>query len=289
MPPVVANLIVGPATLKVGTYGQAEGSALDVGALEGGVTIENAREYYERKADPWLGVVGIDKIGEKMILKCALAEPTLDNLAIALGYPPGAVVGQQFKFGGDTTVTERTLYINGPGPGGGTRKYTIHKAVQVGTGSHMYKKGEKTLVELEFHVLQDTSKTANQQFGTFDDSGADTTPPTVALTAPVAGGTVTKDAKGTVVWTIVEAGSPLDENTIVYGKTFVITNVTTPGSEVLVAGSIVYDPVAKTVTFTPTNNWTASDALVAMVTTGLRDMAGNYLAAPKIEDFSVTA
>ncbi len=288
----VNNIIVKNATLIVGTYLQAEGSAHDVGALEGGVAVENTREYYDVKADPWIGIIAKKKIGEVMIVKCAMAESSLANLAIAFDYPAGAVVGSEFTFGGDSTVTYRTLYINGEGPGGGTRKFTLWKCVSVGSGGHSYKVGDKTVVEVEFQVLEDTTKAANERYGSILDAGADTTAPTVVLTTPADGATVTKDGKGTVLWTITEANT-MDESTIVYGDndgaTFMILNTTTPAAATLVAGSIIYDATAKTVTFTPTSNWTASDTFQVVVTTGLKYAAGNHLATPKIEQFSVTA
>lgn len=288
MAETVGNLIAKNATITVGTYGQAEGAAVDVGALEGGVSLEMTREYYDLTADPWLGPVDKLKIKEQMIVKVAMAEVTLANLAIAFDYPSTAVAGSTFTFGGDSTSTKRTIYINGDGPSGGTRKITLHKCVIVGNAAHAYKKGDKTIVEVEIHLLEDTSKAANERFGTIVDTGADTTAPTVALTTPVDGGTVTKDTTGPVIWTITDAGV-MDEGTIVYGDTFCIINTTIPASAALVAGAIVYDPTAKTVTFTPTANWTASDTMQAIVSTGLKDIAGNRLAATKIEQFSVTA
>ena len=288
MSATVDNIIVGQATLLVGDYGAAEGSSVDVGAIDGGVTIENTREYFDVKADPWLGTVKKVKIDEKVIVRCMLAEGSLANLAVAFGYPTSAVAGSTFTFGGNATVTERVLYINGTAPSGGTRKVTLYKCVSVASGSHSYKKDDKTMIEVEFEILEDTSKTANQRFGTVVDTGSDTTAPTVALTTPVDGGTVTKDTSNTVVWTITETNF-IDESTVVYGDTFQIINTTTPASATLEAGTIVYDSTAKTVTFTPSSTWTASDTFQAIVTTGLKDMAGNSLATPKIEQFSVTA
>ncbi|MCK4966276.1 hypothetical protein KAS50_04555, partial [bacterium] len=77
----VNNIIVKNATLTVGTYLQAEGSAHDVGALDGGVTVENTREYADIKADPWIGIIAKYKTGEVMIVKCVMAESSLANLA----------------------------------------------------------------------------------------------------------------------------------------------------------------------------------------------------------------
>ncbi|HAB53334.1 MAG TPA: hypothetical protein DCE80_14380 [Ignavibacteriales bacterium] len=283
----VANIIVKNATLKVAAYGVAEGSAVDVGTLEGGVELEVPREYYDVTADAWLGTVAKIKVGEKMIIKCKMAESTLDNLALAFDYPTTAVATTTLTFGGDSTNTYRTLYINGDAPSSGTRKITLHKCVQTGSGAHAYKKGDKTIIEAEFEVIEDTSKTATERYGTIVDSSTDTTAPTVALTTPVDGGTVTQGTTDSVIWTITETNY-IDENTIVYGDTFSIIDDTTPASAVLKAGTIVYNAVAKTVTFTPTVAWTTAHTFQAIVTTGLKDMAGNSLAAINIEQFSAT-
>jgi len=293
--PTASNITVGlqtSNTVKVGTYGTAEGSCTELGLTEGGIEISNAREYFERKADQYIGVLGADKVSERMTVKFSIAEATLDNLRLAWDYPSTALVGSVLTTGGNSTVTELTLFINCNSSGGGTRKYEFLKVVPIAAGTHSYKKNDKTMIEFEFLVLQDTSAAANEQMCIVTDSGADTTAPTVELTTPVDGGTVTKDTSGTVVWTITDAGV-IDENTVKYGDddnaTFMIINTTTPASAALVAGSIVYDAAAKTVTFTPDATWTASDTFQAIVTTGLRDIAGNHLAALKIEQFSVTA
>ncbi len=296
MAPTVSNIVVGlqtDNTVKLGTYGTVEGSCTELGLTEGGIEIANAREYYERKADQYIGVVGVDKISERMTIKFSIAEATLDNLRLGWDYPSTALVSEVLSLGGDATATELTLFINCNSVGSsGTRKYEFLKVIPLAAGTHSYKKDDKTMIEFELLVLQDTSATSLKQMCIVTDSGTDTTAPTVALTAPADGGTVTKDGKGTVVWTITEAGV-IDENTVVYGDednaTFMIINTTTPATTSLVAGTIVYDATAKTVTFTPTANWTASDTLQALVTTGLRDIAGNNLATMKIEQFSVTA
>ena len=290
-----ANIIVGlgeTETIKIGTYGQAEGDAADVGATDGGASLEIPREYYEKGCDQTLGVLALIKTSEKATLKVALAEATLDNLRIMSDYPSTALVSSTLDVGGNSTVTELTIYLNVKGPSGGTRKYTFHKAVNVSAAGHAYKKDDKSMIDCEFTILQDTAQSSNQQLFSTVDTGADTTAPTVVLTTPADGETTPKDAKGTVLWTITETNA-LNESSIIYGDnddaTFMILNTTTPAATVLVAGTIAYDSTEKTVTFTPTSNWTAEDTLQAIVTTGLRDVNGNRLAALKIEQFSVAA
>jgi len=286
-----ANIVVGlaeSATVKIGTYGQVEGAAADIGATEGGVDIVVARDYYQKTCDQSVGILDLIKTLEDCKLKFSMAEATLDNLRLALDYPAGALAGSVLSFGGDATVNELTIYVNVVGPSGGTRKYTFHKAVALSC-THAYKKGDKTLYEVEFQIINDTSKAADVQLCYVEDSGVDVTAPTVALTTPLDGGTVAQGTTDPVIWTITEAGT-VDENSIRYGNdddaTFMIINTTVPAAAALVAGTIVYSAVGKTVTFTPTVAWTNLDEFQAIVTTGLRDIAGNHLAAIKIEQFS---
>jgi len=288
----INNIVVGlqaANTLKVGAYGAVEGDAVEVGLIKGGIKIAHDETQYDVEVDQYIGPILKKITSEGLKITLAIAEASLANLAVAFGYPTTAVAGGVFSFGGKTSVTPRTLYINVNGVSSGTAKITIFRAVPTGKTSPAYTKEKETLIDVEFDVLVDTTKTAEQRFGTWADAGGDVTPPTVALSAPIDGGTVLLNAKGPVVWIITEAGAGVNENTIVYGDTFSIINITTPPSAALVAGSVVYNSSLKTVTFTPSSNWTASDSLQAIVSTGLKDNAGNRLAAIKIEQFSVTA
>jgi hypothetical protein len=273
----------------VGAYQAAEGSAVDVGLTDGGVEIVVSGEVKEIFADQHLGAIAAASIKEACSVKFNVAESSLAVLAMAFGYPTTAVTDSTLNIGGKTDLYDyKTVYINVKGPGPGTRKITIHKAKIKGDSSQKYQKDNVTMVPVEIMALCDVTKSAGEQFFSIVDTGLDATPPTVALSAPVDGATTPKDAKGTIVWTITETNG-VDANSIVYGDTFSIINTTTPGSAALVAGSIVYTPADKKVTFTPTNNWTASDTFQAIVTTGLKDAAGNRLAAIKVEQFSVAS
>jgi len=286
-----ANFVVGlaeSATIKIGTYGQAEGAATDIGATEGGVDLVISRDYYQKMCDQEIGILGLVKTLEDCKLKFSMPEATLDNLRLAIDYPAGALVGSLLKFGGNETVNELTIYLNVLGPSGGTRKYTFHKVVALSC-SHSYKKNEKTLYEVEFQIINDTSKAADQQLAYVDDTGTDAVAPTIALTTPVDGGNVAQGTTDPVIWTYVEAGA-IDENSVVYGDedgaTVLIINTTVPAAAAIVAGTILLNTAAKTITFTPTAAWTNLDEFQAIITTGFRDVAGNHLAATKIEQFS---
>lgn len=289
-----AGLKIGSGAVKIGAYGTAEGSCNDIGYSKGGITIETERGYLEVDVDNEVGILDAIKHMERVIVKVPFAETgDLDNLARALDYDPATYVsGGVGEFGGLGTERNLTMFVNIDKSDGGTRKFEFYSMIAIEGGSHTYTKDGQTIFEVTFLCLQDTTQTTNKQLFKVTDASSDTTAPTIAMTTPADGGTVTKDAKGTVLLTITEAGL-MDENSIVYGNdddaTIAIYNVTTNTAITLVAGTIAYDSTAKTVTFTPTNNWTASDQLMVQVTTGLRDNAGNYLANTFIGHFSVTA
>ncbi|MBA4406970.1 hypothetical protein C0389_06825 [bacterium] len=288
-----ANLVVGaPATIKIGAYGAAEGACVDLGATEGGLKWTFTPEFYFKKADQWLGEVGAVKIGEKSTVEVTLAEASLANVCYALGYPTTAVSGQTLNIGGNAVATERVVYINFNAVGSGSAKMTIYKCVSIGAVDFSMVKGDKSVVKLTLEILQDTSKSANQQMFDIVYSGTDVTAPTIAMTTPVNGGTVTKDTKGTVTLTFTETDNKIDEGTLIYGDaddaTIRITNITVPATPALVAGSIAYDSATKVITFTPTNNWTASNTLIIEISTGVRDTAGNRLASTFYGGFTVT-
>ena len=287
----VDNIVLGlqeTNTVKIGAYGAVEGDAVDAGLIKGGVKYTHEEVQYEVKVDQFIGTVKKFITDESLKITLSFVEASLSSFAIAFGYPSSAIVGNKFSFGGKTTVTERSMFVNPKGPADGNSKLVLYKVVPTGKTSPAYTKEKETLIDVEFDVLVDTSKTAEGRFGYIEQDAADATPPTVALTTPADGGTVTKNTKGTVTWTITEANE-VDENSIVYGATFIILNITVPATASLVAGTISYNAATKVVTFTPTSNWTASDSLQAIVSTGLKDAQGNALAATKIEQFSVTA
>lgn len=292
----ISNLVVGlgmTGNIKVAAYGVAEGSAVDLGATEGGIKLTNLSETYDVKADQFLGIVNVVKIGEDATVEVTLAESSLANLAYSFGYPTTAVSGSTFSWGGNATATQRTVYINLNAPSGGSAKITLHKCVIIGTSEINIVKNDKIMLKVTFKVLEDTSQTTNEHYGTIVFSGTDTTAPTVAMTTPIEDGTVVKDVKGTVTVTFTETDNAIDEGSLVYGEddnaTVLILNLTDTTATAVVAGSIVYNSATKTLIFTPTANWTASDKLVMIITTGVRDTAGNHLAATFRGHFTVTA
>ena len=286
MAKLAANIVVGaPSVVTVGSYGAGKGSGVDVGATVGPVVVRYDDTIYEKKADQWLGPVGAVKTEERMTVEIPLAERSLANLALALGYPTGAVSGSTLEMGGNATVTERECFIDGVSPSGGTTQITIKKCVVLSAGfEYGLQRDGQTIIKLTLLVLQDTSKTANQQLIQIADSGGDTTAPTIAMTTPAEDGTVTAGTKDTLTLTFTEADTRIDESTLIYGDadkaTIFVNDVEDPTATSLVAGTISYNAATKVLTFTPTSNWAAAtENYQIIITTGVRDIAGNYLAS----------
>jgi len=99
---------------------------------------------------------------------------------------------------------------------------------------------------------------------------ADTTAPTVTSVSPASAATgVALDSK--IIATFSE---PIDSTT------FEITGL---------AGTVSYNALTKTVTFTPTSPLTANTKYTVTIATDVKDLAGNPLAAPKTWSFTTLA
>jgi phi13 family phage major tail protein len=109
------------------------------------------------------------------------------------------------------------------------------------------------------------------------ETTADTTPPTVTVEPADAATEVAADSN--VVWTFNEA---IRANTINSSNFMLLDADNAP-----VAGALGYDSTAKIVTFNPTEALTAAAKYTAIVTTGVKDLAGNALAAASITTFTV--
>jgi hypothetical protein len=282
------KIVLGPATVTVSAYGASKASGVNLGLTDGGTEFSFKASPYEVKVDQALSVVKRFKLEEVSSVKVNLAENSLANLAMAFGMPASAVVGSQFSFGGDKTLPEYTVYLDVVVPNGGqTLNFVLYLANVMGDLKMSYKKTDKTLVPFTIDLMEDISRTCGDRLGNVTITGGNTTAPTIVLTTPASGGTVTKATKGTVLMTITSPNI-IDISSIIYGKGLQIVDVTVAGAPVLVAGTIAFDATAKTITFTPTSNWTAS-AKMTVVVGDLADTMGNKITAPYIDAFTVSA
>lgn len=285
MAKTAANIVVGsPATVSIGAYGAGAGSAIDVGLLSGGLMITAAPEWYWSKGDQFLGDLAGTKFNEVFTFEFILAESSQANLTYAFGYPTDAETSGTFDVGGNATGTIREVFIVGNGPSDATRTITIHRCIITGSTEYQMLKDGQVGMKVEGRMLQDTSKASNKQYFSVVDAGGDTTPPTVVMTTPAEDGTVSAASTDTITLTFTEADSAMDESTLIYGDadkaTIMIMNVEDPTQTVLVAATISYTPATKVLVITPDSVWAAAtENYQIIITTGVRDTAGNYLAS----------
>jgi len=290
-----ANITVGaPSSVKIGAFGAGVGAAVDVGYSQGGLTINSATEHHFSTVDQEVGQVKATKIAEVRTVDIIVAEPSLANLALIEGYPTSAVSGgDTLDIGGSDTVTLREVFIVGPGPDGAVRTITLHKVIITGITDYPMLKDSDTAVKISIHLLQDTAQAANKQYYSIVDAGGDTTPPTVAMTDPIEDGEHPSGDKGAITLTFTDAGSAIDEGRLIYGSadnaTIFVNDITDTAATALVAGAISYSAATKVLTFIPTENWGAAKKMQIIITTSVRDTAGNYLAAIFLGHFTTAA
>jgi len=119
-----------------------------------------------------------------------------------------------------------------------------------------------------------TNTTAEANYAS-DSFTVDTTPPSVTSTSPEA------DATGVAVDTVITAtfSEAMDESTITTSS-FTLDSV---------AGSVSYDSVTYTATFTPSADLAYSTTYTATLSTAITDTAGNPLAAEYSWSFTTTS
>jgi hypothetical protein len=107
-------------------------------------------------------------------------------------------------------------------------------------------------------------------------AAADVTPPTITLTSPANAATNVL-LNAAVNATFSKAMNP---TTVTAPATFTLKVAGAGGAAV--AGSVTYDPMSHTATFTPTANLAATTQYTATITNAAKDLAGNALAAGAI-------
>jgi hypothetical protein len=175
----IKNILVGVGTIELS--GELDANGTPATALtDMGFTIDGV----EITLEPDIVDIIVDQLGDaaklieqsvKVMIKTTLAEATLANLAIAWGRPDAAYtpsgLGGTLELGVNPTgkPTERQLRFTGKSPEGFDRTYTCNRAVSVSAVGHSYKRGEATVLPVEFRILPDSAATG-QEYGTVVDA-----------------------------------------------------------------------------------------------------------------------
>lgn len=162
-----ANFIQGPATLYSGTYGATEptdtavnttpatSAWTDLGGTQGGVKFTLTLTYSELDCDQIVEVVGRRLTKREEMIETSLAEPTLENLAIALNNT-APTSGAGYKTldldaaDSATQPTYRAFILDGYAPGSFRRRVILRKGLSTSSPDQEWKKDGQTLIPTKF-------------------------------------------------------------------------------------------------------------------------------------------
>ena len=173
------------------------------------------------------------------------------------------------------TITATTFTLSGGGAVSGTVSYAGTTATFTPTAALAYGTVYTATITTGAKDLAGNAPGANYTWTFTTGSAPDTTPPTVSSTNPV--NNETDIAVNTVIAATFDEG--IDSSTITTA-TFYLTGVT---------GVVSYDSVNKIAVFTPSANLADSTTYTAVVTTGVKDLAGNALSANYTWSFTTIA
>ncbi len=174
------TILVGSGTLYVGPVGEAfpavnanpAGNWVDMGEIDGGVTVTHDQTIDEHQIDSESGPVKATRSGETLVITANLAEATSANLAKVLDDQTVAASGTPNKnttplYRSDGVVAEHAFLFKGNSPSGAfNAQYQLPRGYFGGTTARSFTKDTKTFTPVEFHALvDDTAGTEQQKFG----------------------------------------------------------------------------------------------------------------------------
>ena len=275
----MANEVVRQVSdVLVGAYGAAQGACTSIGPCEElTLTPGLAVEYSENAAvlgarvgayghTPTLvaAFVGLTSVGATQLQYAVFAEANGNELQ---------------SDGGAGPLVEKTVYVTGVFADGLEHTLKLNKVVFASPSEWKQSRVQNKLT-INAEVLYDTSAAAGQNFYLTTAGATDTTPPTISTVSPADAATAVSKAISTVVeWTFSEAikvEDVTDEHFLVHQDDGTIK-----------AGTVAFADAACTIVrFTPTAAWAASTKFHPTVIKGVRDLAGNKLAASSSTDFT---
>ena len=189
----VSNIIVGEATLKLGTNANATTIAAmnnfaDIGATQNGLEISWEPDMVDIEIDQFGDAAKIIQSKVKVMVKTTLAEGTLNNLALAWNYDnttggtdiiannDGANT-KTFLFGAQGVIPyEKGLVVTGTAPGSAagatlTRSFYTKRAISMESSTISMKRAEATMFTVGFRILPTVADTG-YEYGKIVDQTA---------------------------------------------------------------------------------------------------------------------
>lgn len=170
MPVTMTNLIMGPATIYSGAFGATEpaDSAVasgapasaawtDMGGTLGGVKLAVNQTYTVLQVDQVVDVAGRRLTARDIQVVTALAEPTLQNFAVALNggtvATAGAPVLVTYDPAGASSATQpayTAILFDGWGPNGKVRRCIVRKVLSMANTELNYTKDAQAQFAVSF-------------------------------------------------------------------------------------------------------------------------------------------
>ena len=189
----VSNIIVGEATLKMGTNANATTIAAmnnfaDIGATQNGLEISWEPDMVDIEIDQFGDAAKVIQSKVKVMVKTTLAEGTLNNLATAWNYDSttggsdilanndGANT-KTFLFGAQGVIPfEKALVVTGTAPGSTagstlTRTFYTKRAISMESSTIAMKRAEATMFTVGFRILP-TVADSGYEYGKIIDQTA---------------------------------------------------------------------------------------------------------------------
>lgn len=161
MPVTSTNLIQGPATLYLGTFGATEPATIavapaspfvDVGGTNDGVTLNVSQEWAQLGVDQIVDNIESRRTGRTITIATNLAEATLANWALALNNTGPTASKLTLDEAGQLAFQPpyASLILDGIAPGGFRRRITARKVLSTESIESAYKKDDQTLIPVTF-------------------------------------------------------------------------------------------------------------------------------------------
>jgi hypothetical protein len=180
----VSNIIVGEATIKLGTNANATTIAAmnnfaDIGATQNGLEISWEPDMVDIEIDQFGDAAKVIQSKVKVMVKTTLAEGTLNNLTGGddiIANNDGANT-KTFLFGAQGVIPyEKGLVVTGTAPGSTagstlTRSFYTKRAISMESSSISMKRAEATMFTVGFRILPTVADTG-YEYGKIVDQTA---------------------------------------------------------------------------------------------------------------------
>lgn len=272
------NYVIAPVeSVKIGAEGAAEGACVDLGSVKEVVFSKQSSVEYATSSKYHGAKMEAVEFDPEAKLSIVGEEITLANIALALG---ATVDGTELvSDGGGGAITPKTAYVRGWVMDGAKKILHVRRIV-IQPGSELKLGRDQQNYKLDCDCLVDQDSADGYKLFKFADDDTDAVAPTVSSVSPADAATDVAIAANITV-TFSEAVRSSDVNT----RTIIVHD----DAGTVVAGAVTLSADGTQAVFNPTSDLANSTKYHVVVVAGIRDVAGNALAATSSTEFTTVA